>query len=124
MGKSIAWILGGLVVVVGSFLMTDAVHVWGINQRYAVSIENPEAGSASAYEVKVYVPAGTGQITYQINHAGLVNKVTVNEQATARWVNLGTFSSKDQGNFTVEELNVPERTQGPSAGPLTQFIPE
>ncbi len=33
MGKSIAWILGGLVVVVGSFLMTDAVHVWGINQR-------------------------------------------------------------------------------------------
>lgn len=105
----VLWVVGGLVVVVGSFFLTNAIDVRGISRRYTQSYLNPEIGSASKYAVKVLVPAGNASMRYEIFHAGHKTFVNVRETAKPRWVNVGVFRSSGNGTFSVTPLNASRR---------------
>jgi hypothetical protein len=105
----VLWIVGGLVVIVGSFFLTNAIDVRGLSHRYNQAYLNPEIGSASKYDVKVLVPAGHGTARYDVFHANHNTYVSAKEMSKPHWANLGVFRSDDNGTFSVTPLYAPPK---------------
>jgi hypothetical protein len=117
----VLWAVGGLVVIVGSFFLTNAIDVRGITHRYNQSYLNPEVASASKYDVKVLVPPGNGTARYDVFHVNRNTYVTVRKTAKAHWTNLGVFKSNDNGTFSVTPLFAsPRRNDGYKQGHMDQ----
>ncbi|WP_028962785.1 hypothetical protein [Sulfobacillus thermosulfidooxidans] len=124
----VLWVAGGLVVIVGSFFLTDAVRVRGLARRYDQSFLNPEIGAASKYDVEVLVPPGNDTAQYDVFHANHNTYVSVRETPSAHWANLGDFDSDDNGTFSVRLMKAPpERNDGYHNGQMepqsVKFLP-
>ena len=111
MSKSakVLWTIGGLVVIVGSFFLTNAIDVRGVSHRYNQAYLNPEVGSALKYDVKVLVSPGNGTVRYDVFHANRNTYVSIRQTSKPHWANLGAFKSDDNGTFSVTPLFAPPR---------------
>lgn len=127
--KGILWVAGGLVVIIGAFFMTSAVHVSRVQKRYGQAYLNFEVGGASHYKVEVWVPAGTGTTKYVVLYnRNKFKNVAVAETGAAHWANLGTFPSQDNATMSVRRVGAPgQRTDGAVNGHIqhrqVKFIP-
>ncbi|MCY0909563.1 MAG: hypothetical protein OWR62_14360 [Sulfobacillus thermotolerans] len=127
--KGVLWVIGALVVIVGSFYATSAVHVARLSRRYGQAYLNPELGGAAQYKINVWVPSGNGTSQYVVLYdANKFKTVSVPETGAAHWATLGVFPSQDNATMSVRRVGEGgQRNDGVVGGHIqhqqVEFIP-